>query len=131
MYKILVLCLFVLIGRYLFAQYDKKYGIFTTNIEGSKISVLTNADPLISGNKVVFILRAALKNSNDKLQSNGSFLNISNLKTMEDETRLVFINSEKENEYFANYTFSKSGKYKFSLLLSLIDSSNTVKTEEV
>lgn len=108
-----------------------QYEIFSTSTERTQISVMANMYPLLAGKKVVITLRAVLKDSNYKLQSNGIFLNISNLNTMEDETRLVFINSEKENEYFTNYTFSKSGRYKFNLMLGITDSSNTAKTEEV
>lgn len=131
MYKILLLGLFIFIGGYLFAQHDQQYEIFTTNIEGSQLTVLTNMYPLIAGKKVVFTMRTALKDMNNKIQPNDIFLNIINMNTMDDETRLVFISLEKGNEYFANYTFSQSGNYKFRLMLSIVDSSNIVRTQEV
>lgn len=127
MYKIILLSLLIITGKYSYGQNE----IFSTSTERTQISVMADMYPLLAGKKAVITLHAVLKDPNYKIQSNGIFLNISNLNAVEDETRLVFISSGKENEYFTSYTFSKSGRYKFSLMLGIMDSLNTVRNEEV
>ncbi|HJY62936.1 MAG TPA: hypothetical protein VJ455_02180, partial [Ignavibacteria bacterium] len=106
---------------------DNDHEIFKLDIDGIKLSLTSNLNPLVVNKKIIFSL---IPSDSLNFKSYTFYMNIFYSDKNINVSKLVFTKHGDENKLTSEYTFLKKGKYNFELEIQNIDSSSAVKTNK-
>ncbi|MCI0448316.1 MAG: hypothetical protein L0Y79_00840 [Chlorobi bacterium] len=133
--RILFLSLFILFNR-ITAQDthhhtnhtpDIDYGIVKLEIDGIKLSMTSNLNPMVVNKKIKFTVTTS---DSMNLESYSFYLNILYSNENINVGKLSFKKQVNENKFTTEYTFLEKGKYNFELEIQNTDSLEINKTNK-